>query len=143
MTVNTFLQKLLEIGEQLELLNRQFTDPYEADILPKTNPYRQKLADLSNITTHEIATEIGIHRHRILLLSKYIEFCEQFNEFSETALASIIDKDISIQDKKELAKQCTNGDFKLFLEKSKQIRKSWNQLFDNQSYTKVKSIIDL
>lgn len=143
MKVDTFVKNLLDIETQLEILNRQFTDPYEANIFPNTDLYRQKLAELSHITTHEIATEIGFNRHRIILIAKYIEFCKQFNEFTDDSFLAIIDQDLSIQEKKDLADQITDGDFALFFEKYKQIRKSWNQIFDNKSYAKVKSIIDV
>lgn len=131
-SVNKLVNELVEIEKQLEKLDKEIEN--------QSNPEIEKLNNLIHQTTHEIATEIGFNRIKILYSARFITIKDKYKNFSFEELEEIIDnQNINPSLKLKIFKDKSKEDKKYILEKIKQLKKSWNIEFDNKSFKEVKA----
>lgn len=141
--IDTFLDRLFKLTDELEKLGREFSDLYRqydgTDFENQNYLATDKLDNAILAVTHEMATTIGFTGADIKTLTDFIDFRKAFNELTDQELENIIDNpSIPLTLKLDLAKRLANGDTKLFLDKIQTIQQLWNKTFENKKYQQVR-----
>ena len=141
-----FIKNIMEIEKRLNILHKEseklidnfinkITDINFRDKNLITNKYENLLIGI----THELGSEMGFYREDIVNLNKYIHFRIKYNNFTEEIFEKILDKELTIMEKKELF----TGNNKKMIEKIAEIKHEWNNTFNNISYKKFKEKLKL
>lgn len=143
-SIDAMLDQLLKIEKELEQLSSAFSDVYKeysgVEFPEQVMLAEDKLDNLILSATHEVATEIGFYRQNIRDLVRYILFRKEYRNFTDKDLKSIIDNQfLTVQEKLNLQ---TKSDNKI-IDDLNQIKFKWNELFDNKSYHKIKTELNI
>lgn len=146
MDVNSFIQKLNKIADDLEELGREFSELYTQyegnDFENQHFLATNALSDLLLISTHETATNIGFRGVNIKTLTDFIDFRRTNKKFTDEELEMVIDSPtVGLGNKIALAKKLTSGNVLLLLDTIRSIQHSWNRTFGNKSYQYIKKQI--
>ncbi len=138
-TSDQLIKELLRIENELESLNNEYSNLYKQytgnDFTEQNMLAEDTLDNLIIAATHEAATGIGFFRHSIVELIKFIGFRKRYHDYSDHDLHKIIDEpDVSIKERISLSDRSDKRN----LSDLEEIRKTWNELFMNKSYAKVK-----
>ena len=138
--LSEFLEKIYRIERELDKLDYfayEISQLYNRDIFPEQEKLSSdKFENLMIAVTHETASQIGFYRNDIENCAKFIEFREEYSEFSDNELSEILDKDLSMELKLRFSKRFdTANDMTVRIDKLKQ---DWNKTFKSERYSKIK-----
>jgi len=138
--LNEFLRKIYFIERELDKLDHFAYDisrMYSGDAFPEqANLSADRLENLMIAVTHEIASEIGFYRNDIEILANFIEFRENYCEFSDDEIGKILDEELPFEMKRDFSKRF--DDWKNMISRIAQLRQEWNETFKNMTYSKIK-----
>ncbi|MDR3057766.1 MAG: hypothetical protein LBU84_06455 [Prevotella sp.] len=90
-----------------------------------------KLDDLFLIASHETATQLAFIKEDILTLIKFIKFRKGYPQLSETELEQILDtENLELKFKMEIKPKLRDHSIL-------EIKKLWNNTFNNKSFKKI------
>ena len=134
---------LLAVEKQLEHLSHEYSTLYASytgqAFIEQQQLAEDKLDNLILAATHEAASNIGFMRQDINLLAQFIQFRTQFSQFTDQELSKIIDDSaLTIGEKMQFKTKYTPNANSIA-----EIKSTWNALFNQQSYAKMKSKIHI
>jgi hypothetical protein len=141
--ISQLCNALLVIEAQLDQLSGQHASSYAQfagqDFLEQQDLAADKLDNLILAATHETASSIGFLRQNINQLTQFIKFRVQFKQFTDQELSQIIDNPaLSMAEKIPLYAKCTPDRSTLMT-----IQTTWNGLFNQHGYAKIKSVLNI
>ena len=138
--LSEFLEKIYRIERELDKLDHfayEISQLYNGDTFPEQEKLSSdKFENLIFAVTHETASHIGFYRKDIEDFAKFIEFREEYSEFSDNELSEILDYNLSMELKLHFSKRFdTANDITVRIDKLKQ---DWNKTFKSMRYSKIK-----
>ena len=142
--IHNLLEGLLQVEKELEVLSSEYAELYKEyageEFSGQNKLAEDKLDNLILAVTHETATEIGFYRQRIIELTNFISFRKTLKNFTDEDLEKLIDNpSLPSTEKLQLQKKTT----KSIVVEIEQIKSSWNMLFNNSSYAKIKRVVPI
>ena len=137
--LSEFLEKINRMIKELEELEDFAYDIsalYNINKFPEQENLSVQLENLGIAITHETASQISFLKSDIEELSKFISFREKCNEFTDTELAEILDDNLKPKSKKNLLSKFGNA--VSMINRVNDVYQSWNKIFNNSSYLKIK-----
>ncbi|WP_378187452.1 hypothetical protein ACE939_03820 [Aquimarina sp. W85] len=136
---NQFIEEMHKVKKQLQTLENIFLESYEdylGNEFDEQNLCASEIENMILMLTHELGSEIGFGIKRLETLLKYFAFRKNYKDYTDKELLDLIDKNLSILRKKEIAEG----------KKEKNITKiisDWNTIFENIGYEKLKGKLRL
>ena len=146
MNIETFLNTLNNIADELETLNKKASDLYlhytPSDDDKLKNKEALGIDELIETATHETATTIRFLALEIQTLANFLTFRGSYTELTDYELKEIIDNDeVSASVKLQFVNKLSPGNSNEGFEKIKTIRTKWNNTFSNKSYKQISEFL--
>jgi hypothetical protein len=137
--IKQLCNELLTIENQLEQLSRQYASVYETYdgelFLEQHQLAANQLDNLVLAATHEAASNLGFMRQNLYDLTQFITFRTQFSQFTDQEIEQILDNpSLSATEKMRLKAKCD-----AIIPQMNKIQSTWQALFKQQSYAKIKT----
>ena len=141
--IKQLCNELLAIENQLVQLSRQFSDVYQTYdgelFLEQHQLATNQLDNLVLAATHEAASNLGFMRHNLYGLAQFITFRTQFCHFTDQEIEQILDNpSLSANEKMQLKTKCD-----AITPQINEVQSSWQALFKQQSYAKIKTKLQI